>query len=175
MRRLMAMGVFGVLVAMGEAMAEQGNSAAQLRLREQVRHELAMLPYYTVFDNLMFQVRGNRVMLLGQVSRPALKADSERVVRRIEGVAAVDNQIEVLPLSAYDDRLRLALFRALYGNDVLQRSLLSAVPPVRIIVKNGNVTLEGTVEHETERALAGLLANGVSGVFSVTNNLRVDR
>lgn len=148
--------------------------AQPAHLAEQVRHELVMLPFYSVFDHLMFEVNGPRVTLMGQVSRPTLKTDAEHVVKRIEGVESVVNRIEVLPVSNHDDRIRLALYRALYGHQVLHRYLLHPVPPIHIIVRNGDVTLVGSVASEAEKNTAGILANSVSGVFSVTNNLQVD-
>lgn len=147
---------------------------ARTRIEREVRHELVMLPYYGVFDNLAFRVDGTTVTLLGQVSRPVLKEDAGRVVKEIEGVEKVENQIEVLPTSPNDDRIRLATFRAVYGQAVLNRYALQAVPPIHIIVKNGNVTLEGVVDSQNDKNIAGLQANSVSGVFSVTNNLRVE-
>ena len=163
------------LLAAPVALAEPpASSAQQVRLTEQVRHELAMLPFYSVFDNLMFEVDGRRAILTGQVSRPTLKTDAERVVKRIEEVESVVNRIEVLPLSSHDDRIRLALYRALYGHQNLHRYVLHSVPPIHIIVNNGDVTLVGAVASEAEKNIAGILANGVSGVFSVTNNLQVD-
>lgn len=147
---------------------------AEERLIRQVRHELVMLPYYGVFDNLAFRVDGNTVELLGQVTRPTLKSDAEGVVKSIEGVEKVDNKIEVLPLSPNDDRLRLALYRAIYGQSALNRYALQAVPPIHIIVKNGNVSLEGVVASPMDRQIAEMQAKSVPGVFSVTNNLRVE-
>jgi hyperosmotically inducible protein len=132
-----------------------------------------MLPYLGVFDNLAYKVDGYKVTLMGQVTRPTLKSDAERVVKEIEGVEQVDNQIEVLPPSPVDDRLRLRLYRAIYGYAALQKYALGVQKPIRIIVKRGHVTLEGVVDSETDKNLAGIRANGVSGVFSVTNNLQV--
>ena len=143
------------------------------RLAKEVRHELVMLPYYSVFDNLAFQVNGDKVTLLGQVTRPTLKSDAENVVKSIEGVASVTNKIEVLPLSPMDDQLRRALYRAIYGEAGLQRYANQAVPSIHIIVSNGNVTLEGVVDNEMDKNLAGLHANQVPNVFSVKNNLVV--
>jgi hyperosmotically inducible protein len=143
-------------------------------LEEQVRHELVMLPYYGVFDQLSFQVEGTTVRLTGKVARPILRSDAENVVKRIGGVTSVDNKIEVLPLSRFDDSIRLAELRAIYGNSALFRyNLAGAVAPIRILVKNGNVTLEGVVASQTDKNIAGIVANGVAGVFSVTNNLQV--
>jgi hyperosmotically inducible protein len=144
------------------------------RVQREVRHELVMLPYYGVFDNLAFKVDGSTVTLLGQVTRPTLKSDAENVVKDIEGVEKVNNQIEVLPLSSMDDRIRMATYRAIYSTQGLDRYALNAVPPIHIIVNNGKVTLEGVVATEADKNLAGVKANGVGGVFSVTNNLRVE-
>ena len=154
--------------------ASQASAAAQNRIEREVRRELVTLPFYSLFDNFSFRVEGYTVTLLGKVSRPTLKSDAENVIKKIEGVEKVVNQIEVLPLSPNDDRLRLALFRAIYGHSALQRLAVRAVPPIHIIVENGNVTLEGVVGTELEKTVAGSQANGVSGVFSVTNNLRVE-
>lgn len=144
-------------------------------LVREVRHELRMLPYYSVFDNLEFKVDGYNVELMGQVSRPTLKSDAERVVKRIEGVENVSNNIKVLPVSANDDRIRRAVFRAVYGQETLNRYALQAVPPIHIIVENGHVTLVGVVASEMDKNVANIQANGVPGVFSVTNNLRVEK
>jgi hyperosmotically inducible periplasmic protein len=143
-------------------------------LSQQVRHELVMLPYYSIFDNLAFRVDGSTVTLFGAATRPTLKSDAENVVRRIEGVTQVNNQIEVLPLSPMDDRIRLATYRAIYGYGPLQRYALGALPSIHIIVKNGHVTLEGVVANETDKNLVNIRANGVPGVFSVSNDLRVE-
>ena len=144
-------------------------------LEREVRHELVTLPYYSVFDNLAFKVdSGDRVELIGQVSRPSLKSDAERVVKDIEGVQDVVNHIETLPTSPNDDRIRLAVYRAIYGNSALQLYSLRSVPPIHIIVRNGNVNLEGVVAKKMEKDIANLQANSVPGVFSVTNNLRVE-
>ena len=153
---------------------EIGGDATQ-RMAKEVRHELVMLPYYGVFDNLEFKVDGTTVVLMGQVTRPTLKTDAERAVKRIESVEKVDNQIEVLPASPGDDRIRLATYRAIYGNEALSTYAVRAVPPIHIIVKNGNVTLVGAVGTEMDKNLAYMQARGVSGVFSVTNNLVVDK
>jgi hyperosmotically inducible protein len=111
---------------------------------------------------------------MGQVSRPTLKSDAERVVKDIEGVERVVNEIEVLPTSPNDDRIRLATYRTIYGHTALNRYALQAVPPIHIIVKNGNVTLEGVVANESDKNIANIQARSVPGVFSVTNNLRVE-
>jgi hyperosmotically inducible periplasmic protein len=142
-------------------------------LVKEVRHQLVMLPYYSVFDNLGYKVEGSKVTLIGQVVRPTLKSDSEAVVKKLEGVTSVQNEIEVLPTSPMDDRLRHALYRAIYSAPGLSRYSYSAVPSIHIIVKSGNVTLEGVADSEADKNLAGIRANGVPNVFSVTNNLKV--
>lgn len=148
---------------------------ARVRLEKEVRHELVMLPYYGVFDNLAFKVEGYKITLLGQVTRPTMKKDAERVVKSIEGVEAVDNQIQVLPLSSFDDRIRVAVYRAIYGHPALNRYALLAVPSIHIIVNNGEVTLEGVAANEGDKNIANIQANGVSGVFAVKNHLSVER
>jgi len=156
------------------ASAEHENAKGYDRFVKEIRHELVMLPYYGVFDNLAYSVNGYNVTLMGQVTRPTLKSDAERVVKDIEGVESVTNNIEVLPLSPNDDRIRMAEYRAIYGDTALSRYGLNAVPPIHIIVKNGQVTLEGVVANEGDRNIANIRANGVPGVFGVTNNLRVE-
>jgi hyperosmotically inducible protein len=145
------------------------------RIVKEVHHELVMLPFYGVFDNLMYRVSPDgTVTLLGEASRPTLKSDAERAVRHIEGVERVDNQIKVLPVSPNDDRIRRATYRKIYGHNVLSQYQLRAVPPIHIVVDNGRVTLEGVVARQMEKQVAGIQANSVSGVFSVENNLRVE-
>jgi len=134
-----------------------------------------MLPFYGVFDNLAYKVDSDgTVTLLGQVARPTLKSDAEKAVRGIEGVEKVVNNIEILPASTNDDRIRRAAYRAIYGNSVLNQYQMRAVPPIHIIVKNGNITLEGVVARQMDKHVAGMQANGVQGAFSVTNNLVVE-
>lgn len=156
-----------------QAAKDQRAARAEQNLVREVRHQLVLLPYYSVFDNLAFKVEGDHVILEGQVTRPTLKSDGEKVVKNIEGVASVTNNIEVLPPSPMDDQLRRALYRAIYGDPSLSKYAWSAVPSIHIIVKNGNVTLEGVVDSETDKNLAGLRANSVPNVFSVKNNLVV--
>ena len=145
------------------------------RIQKEVRHELVMLPFLGVFDNLAYKVDGYNVTLMGQVTRPTLKSDAENVVKKIEGVERVDNQIEVLPPSPMDDGLRRRLYRAIYGYPALQRYDMPVIKPIRIIVKNGNVTLEGVVDSEGDKNIANIRARSVPGTFSVTNNLVVSR
>ena len=143
-------------------------------LGDQIRRELIMLPYYSVFDWLGYELKGNQVTLEGQVTRPTLRSDAEASVKDLEGVGSVVNNIEVLPNSPNDDRIRRAVYRTLYAeNSPLFRYGVGAVDSIHIIVKNGNVTLVGTVNTEMDKNIAGIRANGVTGVFSVTNNLTV--
>ena len=132
-----------------------------------------MLPWFGVFDNIEYQVNGNTVTLLGQVVRPTLKSDAENVVKHIEGVQHVDNKIEVLPTSPMDDRLRMSLFHAIYGYPALEKYAMGVQKPIRIIVKNGHVTLEGIVDSDADKNMAGMRANTVPGIFSVDNHLHV--
>jgi len=174
LRHLLLVSLVAVLI--GPALPAQERPVSERavqRIQKEVRHELVMLPYVNVFDNLAFKVDGFKVTLLGQVTRPIIKSDAEKAVRNIEGVEEVDNQIEVLPPSPNDDRLRRQLFRAIYGFGPLQKYDMGVIKPIRIIVKNGHVTLEGVVDSEADKNIAGIRANGVSGAFSVTNNLTV--
>jgi len=154
---------------------KQNLEAIHGRLAKKVRHELVMLPYYSVFDNLTFRIEGvDGVVLMGQVVKPILKQDAENAVRGIEATGKVVNSIEVLPLSRNDDIIRRAAFRAIYSQEGLDRYAMSAVPTIHIIVKNGNITLEGVAANQMDKDLAGIAAKQVSGAFSVTNNLRLE-
>ena len=151
------------------------NKTDEFKLVEKVRKELVTLPYFSVFDNLAYNYADGVVTLIGQVTRPTLKSDAGRVVARIAGVEQVVNNIEVLPLSGFDDRTRVAVYRAVYRQPGLDRLSFQAVPPIHIIVKNGNITLEGVVLNQGDKNRAFIAANGVANVFSVTNNLRVEK
>jgi hyperosmotically inducible periplasmic protein len=173
---LMALGLaltLPALTAISAGAQQRNEKKMQENLTKEVRHQLLLLPYYSVFDNLMFKVEGDKVTLLGQVVRPTLKSDAEAAVKGIEGVASVDNQIEVLPVSPMDDQLRRAVYRTIYSDTGLSKYGWSALPSIHIIVKNGHVTLEGVVDSESDKNLANLRANGVPNVFSVTNNLNI--
>jgi hyperosmotically inducible protein len=166
---------FGLLSTPKTAVAQNQEPKAQQNMVKEIRHQLVLLPYYSVFDNLSFRLEGSKVILLGQVVRPTLKSDAGAVVKSVEGVSSVQNDIEVLPNSPMDDQLRRAVYRAIYGEPGLSRYALSAVPSIHIIVKNGNVSLEGVADNDTDKNLAGLRANGVPNVFSVKNNLVVSQ
>lgn len=170
--------VAGLTLAVGlvgfPGLLSASTGPATANLNEKVRHELVMLPYLTIFDNLAFEVNGNEVTLKGEVRNPTLKSDAERTVKSIPGVETVTNKITVLPVSTMDDHIRLATARAIYGYGPLHRYSLGAHPPILIIVDNGNVTLAGVVANEMDKNLAYLRASQVPGVFSVTNDLRID-
>ena len=158
------------------ALAQDGRTfspKAQARITKEVRHQILMLPEFGVFDNIAFKLDGYDVVLLGQVTQPSLRSDAERVVKRIEGVERVDNRIEVLPASINDDRLRRDVFRAIYRYGPLQHYGVGSNRPIHIIVKSGHVVLEGVVDRQADKNMAGIRANGVLGVFSVENNLVV--
>src|ERR1700739_2038548 len=169
----MLIGAIAMPVRSQNTSHQRNEKKMQENLVKEVRHQLLLLPYYSVFDNLLFKVEGDKVTLLGQVVRPTLKSDAENAVKSIEGVASVNNQIEVLAVSPMDDQLRRAVYRAIYGDTVLSRYGMSALPSIHIIVKNGNVTLEGVVDSESDKNLANLRSSAVPNVFSVTNNLVV--
>jgi hyperosmotically inducible protein len=166
---LLALGTFAWAQKSGQV-----SDRAQSRIAKEVRHELVTLPFYSVFDDLAYKVDGSNVTLYGAVVRPTLKGDAERVVKKVEGVENVTNNIEVLPVSPNDDRIRRDVYRAIYSQPGLDLYSLRAVPTIHIIVKNGNVTLTGAVGNQADKDRAGIAANGVSGVFSVKNELAVN-
>jgi osmotically-inducible protein OsmY len=179
MRKLASVFASAVLLISVAGIAAAQNDQAQAkpdnRIAREVRHELLMLPYFGVFDNIQYRVEGNTVTLLGQVVRPVTKSDAENAVKHIEGVEKVNNQIEVLPPAPLDDRIRIAEYRAIYQYPALEKYALGVQKPIRIIVKGGHVTLEGVVDSEGDKNLAGIRANGVPGTFSVQNNLQVEQ
>jgi hyperosmotically inducible periplasmic protein len=140
-------------------------------LVKEVRHQLLLLPYYSVFDNLVYRIDGDTVTLEGQVVRPTLKSDAEAAVKSIPGIGTVVNRIEVLPVSPMDDEIRRAVYRAIYSDPSLSKYGYSSVAGIHIVVKSGNVTLEGVVDSDADKNLANIRANGVPNVFGVKNNL----
>jgi hyperosmotically inducible protein len=151
-----------------------GNQRMQERITEEVRHQLVMLPRLSIFDNIAYKVDGNTVTLMGQVRNAVLKDDAQRVVKNVEGVENVNNQIQILPPSPNDDRIRTQVARAIFNDSRLFRYSMQSVPPIHIIVKGGHVTLDGVVNNQADKNQAGIRANSVPGVFSVQNNLRVE-
>ncbi len=168
--------ILGLLLGLALTGSAWASNSELSPVAERVRHALVTLPYYTVFDNLEFRVDGSKVTLLGKVVRPTLKKSAESVVKRLEEVTEVDNRIEVLPVSPNDDRIRRDAYISIYGNPhFTTRYAVRAVPPIHIIVDRGDLTLEGVVANQADKDFAGILARGVSGAFSVTNNLRVEK
>jgi hyperosmotically inducible periplasmic protein len=186
MKRILSC-VFGVALAAGTVLAgaqsggntqSSGMSGAdqrsQDRIVREVRHELVMIPQLSIFDNLAYKVNGSTVTLLGQVRNPIIKDEAQSAVKHIEGVQQVNNDIEVLPTSQNDDRIRQQVARAIFNEPRLFEYAIQSVPPIHIIVKNGHVTLEGVVANQGDKDVAGIRANGVPGVFSVQNDLQVE-
>jgi len=163
--------------AMGSPAARAGNvtTVSNSPIGDQVRHDLATVPWYGVFDNLQYQVNGSEVILSGQVvsEHSQTKYDAESAVKRISGVSKVVDNIEVLPPLPFDNQIRRAEYRAIFSQSTLGRYSMGAIPQIHIIVNGGHVTLEGTVMNEMDRNIAGIVANSVPNVFSVTNNLRI--
>lgn len=204
MKHCVVLGILGLVVRISPVLAQQAaapsdaQQQAMVKLAEAVRKQIVTNPQYGVFDYIHFAIKGNTVILRGQASRPTLKSSLENTVKRIPGVGSVQNEIEVLPLSPNDDRIRAAVYRSIYGWGPLQRYTsnrggaarigqnsvarqaggITNDPPfgwhaIHIIVKNGNVTLAGVVDSDSDLALAGIRANMVPGVFSVDNDLEV--
>lgn len=174
--RLLSAWIATAIVLCVAPFANGQSSKGQARIVKEVRHELVMLPFYSVFDNLEYKVNGTTVTLMGQVRTPSLKSDAGKAVSQIEGVEKVDNQIEVLPPSNTDDQIRRAVYYSLFAeNSPLFRYGWGAVPPIHIIVSGGRVTLIGIVDSDGDKTTAGLLAQKVPGTFSVTNNLSVGK
>ena len=142
-------------------------------VEREIHHQLLLLPYYSVFDNLEFSLSGSKVILVGQVVRPTLKANAEAAVKSIEGVVTVDNRIEVLPVSAADDDLRAAIYRAVFEDDELKKYGSETLPTLHILVKNGHVSLAGFVDSEGDKNLAATRTRGVANVGAVRNDLAV--
>lgn len=177
---VVSLGIVGTAVASSSGDVCQpaiahGNSSFEQRLSGQVRHQLAMIPQFTVFDNLAYRVDGSTVVLYGQVRNAVIKDVAEKSVKRLEGVERVENKIEILPASFNDDRIRRQVARAMLRDARLSSYAIQPVPPIHIIVKNGHVSLEGVVRTQTDKDDAFIRANGVSGVFSVQNNLQVEQ
>jgi hyperosmotically inducible periplasmic protein len=173
-KALLLKGSLAILL-MGFAGISQASVPKQTgSLTDRVRHELLMLPWYGVFDELSFTIDGsNTVTLSGAVTRPILKSDAEAAVRGIQGVGRVINDIEILPLSPFDNSIRLATYKAIFSRPGFEKYAIQANSPIRIIVKNGDVTLEGNVANAMDKQLAAMAARLVPGVFSVTDNLSV--
>ncbi len=147
--------------------------AEEPQLSREIRHQIAVLPYYSVFDYIAFTVEGDKVTLTGYVLRPTLRANAEGAVKSLEGVSSVKNLIEVLPKSSTDNDSRRAVYRAIFEDSTLQRYAAAEIPAIHIILRNGEVTLEGVVATEAEKSLATARASSVSGILGVKNNIAV--
>jgi hyperosmotically inducible protein len=166
--------VIAVIAVLSVLTPAQRKDSRTLRMEADIERELFMLPNYSVFDFLAFRIEpGGTVRLLGQVIRPTLKADAERRLKRVEGIEQVINDIEVLPVSPGDDAIRQAVARNIYNSTALDRYGFQSQPPIHIIVKQGRVTLEGVVDSESDKTVAGLKAREITGVFEVKNNLSI--
>ena len=172
---LVAIIAIAAVAAVAAPVASNEAGAGEQQVSNKVRHELVTLPYYGVFDNLAYKVDGNTVTLYGQVVRPSTRSDAEQRVAKISGVERVINNIEILPLSSFDDEVRIRTYRTIFRTGGLYRYALGANPSIHIVVKGGHVTLEGVVANEADAQLAYIAASSVPGVFSVTNNLRAER
>lgn len=170
--RIKLVGILALVVLLAASVAASAQPSGR-GTGDKVRKELVTLPYYGVFDNLEYKVEGDTVTLYGQVRDPITRHDAERRVAKIEGVDHVVNQIEVLPLSRFDDSIRARAYRSIFRSGGLYRYAMGANPSIHIVVKNGHITLEGVVSNQMDSQLAYIAANGVTGVFSVTNNLRI--
>ncbi|HEY0099881.1 MAG TPA: BON domain-containing protein [Pyrinomonadaceae bacterium] len=155
-------------------LAESDQALEHQQVSKRVRKELVTLPYYGVFDNLAYEVEGGTVTLHGQVVRPSTRSDAARRVAKIKGVERVVNNIEVLPLSSFDDRIRLQAYRSIFNTGGLYRYAMGTNPSIHIVVNRGHLTLEGVVSSRMDKQLAEFAARNVFGVFSVTNNLRAE-
>lgn len=172
-----AISIFATLllaVAPAVTLAQSSQGATNPQLSRRVRRELVTLPYYGVFDNLAYSINGGTVTLHGEVVRPSTRSDAEGRVKRLPGVSRVVNNIKVLPLSRFDDDIRLATYRSIAQTGGLYRYLQGVNPSLHIVVNRGHLTLEGVVSGSGDRTLAYMAASRVPGVFSVTNNLRVE-
>ncbi|MGA8222863.1 MAG: BON domain-containing protein [Candidatus Acidiferrales bacterium] len=174
---VLVLGMAGSVAAATRSNPQAPTDAAQYQvwLTQQVHHKLAMIPWYSVFDNLEYKVEGGKVILAGQVTRPVIKSDAESSVKGIEGVKEVVDEIEILPPSPMDERLRRQEYRSIYSFGPLERYSMGVNPGIHIIVKSGQVTLEGVVDSQPDKDAANIRAREVAGVFSVTNNLRVEK
>lgn len=172
--RTTALGLMLGLATLPLAAANADFGTPEARTAEQVRKQIVKLPFLSVFDDIRFTLQDGVVTLEGDVYRRSLRKSAERVAMRVEGVTRVENNIEFLPVSTFDDRIRVQLVRALYTHPVFDRYAIQANPPIRIIVNNGDVRLAGVVNREMEKNVATVIANQIHGVFSVTNDLRVE-
>ena len=153
----------------------RADDVTEKQILEKARHEILMYYAYGIFDNINLAAQGDKLMVSGQVTEPFKKSDIGNFLTRVRGVAEVENHLEVLPLSTFDDSLRLAVARAIYGDPFFVHYAARSLPPIHIVVKNGNVALEGAVATKLDSAKAEMAARTAGLSFAVVNNLRVDR
>jgi hyperosmotically inducible periplasmic protein len=173
MKRIVQSLAFAAALAIASVPMFASNGNPPQDLTAQVRHQLVMIPYYSVFDDLNYRIDNGVVTLSGEVTQPVVKDDAERSLKHLAGVTQVINNIRVLPLSTFDNRIRAAEYRSIYGFGGLYRYGMGTQPSIHIIVENGHVTLVGVVDNQSDKNTANIRANTVPGVFSVTNDLRV--
>ncbi len=173
MKRMVQSIAFAAALAVASVPMFASNGNPPQDLTDQVRHELVMIPYYNVFDDLNYSVENGVVTLTGDVTNPVVKTDAERSVKHLAGVTEVINKINILPPSSMDNHIRAAEYRAIFGFSNMYRYAMGSIPSIHIIVDFGHVTLTGVVDNEADKNVANIRANSVPGVFSVTNNLRV--
>jgi hyperosmotically inducible protein len=173
MKRMVQSLAFAAALTLASVRMFASNGNAPQDLTARVRHELVMIPYYSVFDDLSYRVDNGVVTLMGEVTQPVVKNDAERSVKHLAGVTQVIDNIRVLPLSSFDNKIRMAEYRSIYGFGGLYRYGTGTQPSIHIIVENGHVTLVGVVDNQSDKNVANIRANTVPGVFSVTNDLRV--
>ena len=170
---LLPLALLGLLTIAARPQNPSSEPREQQAIAREVYHQLELLPRFTVFDWITYTVNGDHVTLEGEVTQPVKKSDAESAVKSVEGVQGVTNNIKVLPLSPMDERIRMAEFRSIYSFPSLQKYSFYAVQSIHIIVENGHVTLKGWVDSQADKDAAGIRANSVPGVFSVTNDLQI--
>ncbi len=144
------------------------------RIHWQVNSAIELLTHGAAFDYIVYRLDAGTVTLMGRVTRPELKRQVEEVVRNIEGVRSVTDEIQVLASSPADEWLRYALYEAIYGDPALNHYAFRHIPPIYILVSRGQVTLLGAVDNIWDRQIAEVEAVQLPGVVSVTNGLRVE-
>jgi hyperosmotically inducible periplasmic protein len=163
--------------SVGVSQAAQGSALSRpdADIASRITHQIRMYPFYTIWDDVAFRVNSGQVELIGSVNQPYKKTDLLRLVQKVPGVTSVSNELRVLPLSNFDDRIRLQVARAIYGDPVLRRYAIDPLPSIHIVVDNGHVTLTGSVRTEMEKNVAGIRASGAGLSFGpVINKLQVE-
>ena len=174
-RALMAAALIATAGAAGAANRDKANvPQGDDAVSQSVRHEVLVYPYYSIFDDVSFRVSNGQVELMGAVTEPFKKSDIERIVKKLPGVTAVTDELKVLPLSNFDNRLRMQVARAIYGDASMLIYRNQSLPPIHILVENGHVTLTGWVNTDFDKQIAGMRANSSMSLGMVVNNLQVE-